>query len=38
MILAESFLRSLIKIYGKHVVYADGGTRYPEVWIGLTKA
>ena len=26
MIVAESFLRSLIKIYGKHIVYSDGGT------------
>src|SRR6188472_3683217 len=30
MIVAESFLRSLIKIYGKHTVYSDGGTWYPE--------
>jgi len=26
MIVAESFLKSLIKNYGKHVVYSDGGT------------
>jgi transposase-like protein len=26
MIIAESFLRTLIKIYGKHTVYSDGGT------------
>jgi len=32
---AESFLRSLIKIYGKHIVYSDGGTWYPEACISL---
>ena len=35
MIVAESFLRSLIKIYGKHIVYSDGGTWYPEAYISL---
>ena len=30
MLVAESFLRSLIKVYGKHTVYSDGGTWYPE--------
>ncbi|MGA9168649.1 MAG: hypothetical protein WBZ20_00705 [Nitrososphaeraceae archaeon] len=32
MLVAESFLRSLIKIYGRHTVYSDddGGTWYPE--------
>jgi putative transposase len=35
MIVAESFLRSLIKIYGKHTVYSDGGTWYPEACISL---
>lgn len=25
MLVAESFLRTLIKIYGKHTVYSDGG-------------
>ena len=35
MIVAESFLRSLIMIYGKHVVYSDGGTWYPEACIFL---
>ncbi len=35
MIVAESFLRSLIKIYCKHVVYSDDGTWYPEVCISL---
>ena len=24
MIVAESFLRTLIKIYGRHIVYSDG--------------
>jgi putative transposase len=37
MLVAESFLRSLIKIYGKHNVYSDGGTWYPEAcsYLGL---
>src|SRR5689334_10065951 len=35
MIVAESFLRSLIKIYVKHIVYSDGGTWYPEACISL---
>ena len=35
MIVAESFLRSLIKIYGKHIVYSDGGVWYPEACISL---
>ena len=35
MIIAESFLRTLIKIYGKHTVYPDGGTWYPEACISL---
>jgi putative transposase len=26
MLVAESFLRTLIKIYGKHTVYSDGGS------------
>jgi len=30
MIVVESFLKSLIKIYGRHVVYSDGRTWYPE--------
>jgi len=36
-LVAESFLRSLIKIYGKHTVYSDGGTWYPEAcsYLGL---
>jgi putative transposase len=35
MIVAELFLRSLIRIYGRHVVYSDGGTWYPEACISL---
>jgi hypothetical protein len=32
MLIAEAFLRSLIQLYGKHVVYSDGGTWYPEAY------
>jgi putative transposase len=37
MLVAESFLRTLIKIYGKHTVYSDGGSWYPEAcsYLGL---
>jgi len=35
MIVAEAFLNSLIKIYGKHTVYSDGGTWYPEACASL---
>ena len=37
MLVAESFLRSLIKIYGRHTVYSDGGSWYPEAcsYLGL---
>jgi transposase-like protein len=28
MIVVESFLRSLLRIYGKHTVYSDGETWY----------
>ena len=28
MLVAEAFLKSLVKVYGKHVVYSDGGTWY----------
>jgi hypothetical protein len=35
MIVAESFLRMLIMIYGKQIVYSDGGTWYPEECISL---
>jgi putative transposase len=30
MCIAENFLRSLISTYGKHTVYTDGGTWYPQ--------
>jgi putative transposase len=30
MLIAEKFIRSLIEKYGKHIVYTDGGTWYPE--------
>ena len=30
MLIAEKFIRSLIDKYGKHTVYTDGGTWYPE--------
>jgi putative transposase len=29
IVVAESFLRSLVKLCGKHIVYSDGGTWYP---------
>jgi putative transposase len=37
MLVTESFLRTLIRIYGKHTVYSDGGSWYPEEchYIGL---
>ena len=37
MLVAEYFLRSLIKVYGKHTVYPDGGSWYTEAcsYIGL---
>ena len=35
MLVAEVFLRSLIKLYGKHIVYSDGGTWYSEACISL---
>jgi putative transposase len=35
MIITESFLRMLIKIYGKHTVYSDGGTWCPQACISL---
>jgi putative transposase len=35
MLVAEAFLRSLIRIYGKHTVYSDGGSWYPEACISL---
>ena len=30
MLVAEKFIRSLVEKYGKHNVYSDGGTWYPE--------
>lgn len=30
MLVAETFLRSLVKLYGKHTVYSDGGPWYPD--------
>ena len=35
MLIAESFLKLLIKLYGKHVVYSDGGSWYPEACNSL---
>jgi putative transposase len=35
MLVAESFLKSLIKLYGKHIVYSDGGSWYPEACNSL---
>jgi putative transposase len=35
MLVAESFLKSLIRLYGKHIVYSDGGTGYPEACNSL---
>jgi len=35
MIVAELFLKSLVERYGKHVVYSDGGTWYPEACRAL---
>jgi transposase-like protein len=37
MLVTESFLRSLIKVYGKHTVYSGGGTWYLEAcsYLGL---
>jgi putative transposase len=30
MFVAENFIRSLVSKYGRHTVYTDGGTWYPE--------
>ena len=36
MLVAESFLKSLVKLYGKHIVYSDdGGSWYPEACNSL---
>ena len=31
MFVAENFIRSLVDKYGRHIVYTDGGTWYPQV-------
>ncbi len=38
MLVAGKFLESLIGKYGKHPVYSDGGTWYPDAYdaLGLT--
>ena len=33
MLIAKKFIRSLVEKYGKHTVYTDGGTWYPEAFI-----
>lgn len=35
MLVIESFLRSLVKLYGRHTVYSDGGAWYPEAYVFL---
>jgi putative transposase len=35
MLIVEAFLKSLIEIYDKHIVYSDGGTWYPEACSSL---
>jgi putative transposase len=36
MLVAESFLKSLVKLYGKHIVYSDdGGSWHPEACNSL---
>ena len=30
MFVAENFIRSLVDKYGRHIVYTDGGTWYPQ--------
>jgi putative transposase len=35
MLVAESFLKSLVNLYGKHIVYYDGETWYPEACNSL---
>ena len=30
ILIAEKFIKSLVDKYGKHTVYTDGGTWYPE--------
>ena len=37
MFVAENFIRSLVEKYGKHTIYTDGGTWYPQAcnFLGL---
>jgi putative transposase len=35
MLVAEKFIRSLVDKYGRHIVYTDGGTWYPQACIFL---
>jgi putative transposase len=35
ILVAEAFLRSFVELYGKHIVYSDGGTWYPEACTTL---
>jgi len=35
MLVAEAFLKSLVKLYGKYIVYSDGGSWYPEACNSL---
>ena len=35
MLVAEAFLKSLVKLYRKHIVYSDGETSYPEACKSL---
>jgi putative transposase len=30
MIVADNFINSLVDEYGRHIVYTDGGTWYPQ--------
>jgi hypothetical protein len=31
MLIAKKFIANHIKIHGKHQVFTDGGTRYPQI-------
>jgi putative transposase len=35
MTVEGAFTSSLIRMYGKHIVYSDGGTWYPEACVSL---
>jgi putative transposase len=35
MLITEAFLRSLVQLYGKRIVYLDGGTWYPQAYAAL---